>query len=238
MLKKKNQSALITGASKRLGACMAKSLAAEGYDLYLHYFKSETESLLLEKEITSRFPVKVKTIGGDIVKSIDAITSKCEGLSELKVLINNASLFVKKDFSDSANFQKQITLNALMPLELSQWFYEKACSGSVIVNMTDANIKKIDKNFQNYRFSKLMLTEITRQTALTYAPKIRVNAIAPGPILLAKGDNQEQFLKQVEKTPLQMSPGIEAISRCLKFVLQSPFLTGQVLYADSGMHLL
>ena len=234
----RNQSALITGAAKRLGACMAKCLANEGYDLYLHYFESETEMGFLEKEIKSHFSVKVKCIRGDIIKSIHSVTSQCENLSPLKILINNASLFLRENFSEAVNFEKQITLNTIRPLELSEWFHKRVSVGGVIVNMTDANIQRVNKDFQNYRFSKLMLTEITRQTALTYAPKIRVNAIAPGPILLAEGDSQDQFLKQVEKTPLKISPNIEAISSCLKFILHSPFLTGQILYADSGVHLL
>ena len=151
-----------------------------------------------------------------MIKSPQSLITKCQGIGNLQILVNNASSFLTGNFADAKNFKDQLAVNALTPLTLSQSFYEQAIPGSSIINITDANAQSINKSYQNYRISKRILTEITRETAISYAPKVRVNAIAPGAILPAAGDTKKQFLEKINRAPLKYPPGLESISMCLK----------------------
>ena len=228
---------IVTGGAKRLGAAMARYLAGKGYDLILHYLTASDQMVDLKKKL-SVFPVRVSALKWDLRKHPRRFMAACLKKSpRLAGLINNASLFLPGNFSNPGNFISQLSVNTWAPLHLSDEFYRGTETEAFIVNLIDAHVHRYDETFQNYRFSKTILQEITRQSALLYAPRVRVNGIAPGPILTAINDIPERFQKQVARTPLKRSPGVEGVIRCLDFLIHSSFSTGQILYADSGLHL-
>ena len=233
---------LITGAAKRIGAGLARYFAAEGYELILHYRSSRKELKELLKDLEHL--TAIKTIRADFSKSAKGVIQKAMRLNPRLVgLINNASMFEKGNLKDDrANFYENLNVNALVPLVLTQDFAARIKTKKTplpfVINFTDANMQSHAPRFQNYRISKKIVDQFTKECARIYAPLLRVNAIAPGPIIAAVGETATQFPSQVEKTLLKTSPGIEGIVACVDFLVKTEFLTGQILYADSGMHLL
>jgi NAD(P)-dependent dehydrogenase (short-subunit alcohol dehydrogenase family) len=230
--------ALITGAARRVGAAMARHLAGRGYDLVLHYHSSlpEVETVGREAEALGR---KVRLLRRDLAAADGArglVEEAHAALPELCLLINNASVFTKGDLGDVDHLESMVRIHGLAVARLSSDFHRFAGKGQV-VNLIDAQLRSYAPAYQNYRISKLFLEELTRQSALRFAPGVRVNAIAPGPILPAEGDSGARFEETVARTPLKRAPGLESILRCLDVLLANDFLTGQVLYADSGQHL-
>ncbi|MBL8995364.1 MAG: SDR family NAD(P)-dependent oxidoreductase [Spirochaetia bacterium] len=228
---------LVTGAAKRLGAAMSEHLAKLGYDLILHYRESKTLVEALQKKIEKEYGRKVRLIQKDLVSEPEGLVGECLALApDLAGLINNASIFTRGNLGDTAHFETLLRVNAVVPQKLSSDFHKLVGRGH-IVNIVDALIADYNVHFQNYRISKSLLEDLTLQSARHFAPKIRVNGIAPGPILAAEGDTKGEFDQVVKRTPLGFSPGVSAIVDCLDFILRSEFLTGQILYADSGQHL-
>lgn len=228
---------LVTGAAKRLGAAMSEHLASLGYDLILHYRESKGLVEALQTKIEKGFGRKVRLFQKDLGSGPEDMIAECLSLApDLEGLINNASIFTRGNLDDSSHFETLIQVNALVPQKLSSDFHRLVGRGN-IVNIVDALIADYNVHFQNYRISKKILEDLTFQCARHFAPKIRVNGIAPGPILAAEGDTRGEFEQVVKRTPLGFSPGPEAIVACLDFILKSSFLTGQILYADSGQHL-
>lgn len=230
--------AFITGAARRLGAAMARALASRGWDLVLHYHRSRehVEEVAREAEAMGRTVVMIRRDLSTTDGASGLLAKAHQSLPNLKLLVNNASLFTRGDLADPDHLESMVRIHGLSSARLTADFHRFAGSG-LVVNLIDAQLRAYAPAFQNYRISKLFLEELTRQSALRFAPQVRVNAIAPGPILPAENDNGEVFEETVRRTPLQKAPGVEAILRCLDVLLENDFLTGQVLYADSGQHL-
>ncbi|MBN8218410.1 MAG: SDR family oxidoreductase [Spirochaetes bacterium] len=217
---------------------MARHLARRGWNLILHYHSSreEVEAVQRDAEALGR---KVHLLQRDLAGEHGArglVAEAHERLPGLRLLVNNASVFTKGDLGDIDHLEAMVRIHGLAVARLSSDFHRLAGGGQV-VNLIDAQLRSYAPAFQNYRISKLFLEELTRQSALRFAPSVRVNAIAPGPILPAEGDNGERFEETVARTPLKKAPGLDSILRCLDILLDNEFLTGQVLYADSGQHL-
>jgi len=212
-------------------------LAKLGYDLILHYRESWDLVESLQQKIEKEYGRKVRLIQRDLSAGPEGLVGECLALApDLAGLINNASIFTRGNLDDTAHFEMLLRMNALVPQKLSSDFHKLVGRG-IVVNIVDALVADYNVHFQNYRISKSLLEDLTLQSARHFAPKIRVNAIAPGPILAAEGDTKGEFEQVVARTPLGFSPGVSAIVACLDFILKSDFLTGQVLYADSGQHL-
>ncbi len=143
---------------------------------------------------------------------------------------------MKGDLSDIDNLANALNINSFVPLKLSDTFKNKIKKGWII-NITDAYIEPLNKNFQNYRISKLLLQELTRQMAFSYAPKIRVNAIAPGPVLQAVGSDVDTFKKVKKETPLKSKELLSTVLASYEFLVNTDGITGQTIYADGGRHL-
>jgi NAD(P)-dependent dehydrogenase (short-subunit alcohol dehydrogenase family) len=150
-------------------------------------------------------------------------------------LVNNASLFTPGNLADPAHLAALLESNALVPAALAAAFAARARSGW-IVNITDANIKAPNRTWQNYRISKLLLEELTRQQAFLCAPRFRVNAIAPGAILPASGSSAASFRALADRIPLRRTGSLADIRAAFAGLLSAPYVTGQVLYVDGGRH--
>lgn len=231
--------AIVTGSSKRLGKIFAISLAKEGYDLVLHYNSSEYESLKTKKEIET-YGVICHLLKRDLFKNSDDLIKESKALCpNLEILINNASIFPNENILEvqEKNFLDVIKLNSFVPLNLSiQW--KKEIGKGLIINIIDARHKNMDFTHFSYGISKKLLYEITMHLALSFAPDIRVNAIAPGVFLPPEGKNEKYLEKILKLVPLKRKGTEEEIHKTLKFLIQNEYLTGQVIYLDGGRHLL
>jgi pteridine reductase len=231
----KPEAVLITGGNRRLGFEMAKKALGLGYSAILHYHSETTPAsnwFLRRPELKRR----VFFIGADLPEHAEILIERAAKLPvSLAGLVNNASSFTRGNLSDFGHFRSTLELNLMAPLRLCNAFRKKVKKGWII-NITDAHIARPSRTFQNYRLSKLFLTEITVQLAYLYAPRIRVNAIAPGALLPAKARG-EQFRRAAAQIPLRRTGDTGSLGRAFEYLATNRYVTGQVLYVDGGWHL-
>jgi len=232
----KKKAVFITGASKRLGLALTKQSLEMGFSVIAHYRTSAAplKTWLAKHKL---FKKRVHFLQADLTENPESLIDKCFDLPvALTGLVNNASLFTEGDLNDTSHLKKIMTINTETPVLLARHFSQRVNSGWII-NITDANVS-LYKKFQNYRLSKRILTELTYQMALLYAPRIRVNAIAPGAILPPVHNDRSYFNRMKKVVPLQKTGDIKSIRQAYSFLVENTSITGQILYIDNGLHLL
>ncbi|MEE4285909.1 MAG: SDR family NAD(P)-dependent oxidoreductase [Mariniphaga sp.] len=237
-----NRTALITGASKRVGKSLAEHLASKGWNIIIHFNSSENLAEELENALRKKYPqqkfARVKanlSIGNEVEKLVPLVLSE---FGAFNLLVNNASVFdpgyLKK--TDTKLFDSQIDVNLKAPFLLMRDFANH-CKFGNIINFVDTRITKNKSNFAAYSLSKKGLWELTKMAALEFAPEIRVNAIAPG-VTLPPEDKDEKYLWNLaENIPMKKPGGLKPILNSLDFILENDHLTGQLLFADGGENL-
>ena len=236
----KNKSVLVTGGAKRIGKAIALHLAKNGYDIALHYNTSEKEAKILTLEIKN-IGQKCILFQHDFLKvtnGVNLIKKVKKKFPELSLLINNASVFNSGTFlkTDYKTLDKHFNINFKVPFFLSLDF-AKLCKKGQIINMLDTNIIKRQSKYFAYTLSKKMLYEFTKMAAVELAPNIRVNAIAPGPILPPPRKDEEYLRLAGELVPLKRKGDIKNILQTLAFFLVNDYVTGQCIFVDGGKNL-
>ncbi len=233
---------IITGSATRLGAIIAKSLSGYGVQITLHYNKSEKEVKKLKKKLEN-IGCKIFLIKADlsrtnqIKKIIPFAFKKMKGLD---CLINNASVFEKDELLsfNERSFNSHININLKAPAILTQNFkeYLKSKKG-VIINIIDQRIFKLTPFFFSYTLSKAGLQTLTKTSAMSLAPNIRVNAVAPGPTIKNKRQSENHFKKQWGSLILKNKVNPENICETVKYFIKNDNITGQIISVDSGQSL-
>lgn len=220
--------ALVTGGAVRIGAAITKALQAEGAEVVVHYRQSKAHA-----EALSPY-----TIQSDL-ESSEACSDLVERAGKLDVLINNASIFTKDMLASSTpeRVQREMQVNLFAPMELCRTFAAQAEEGGII-NLLDRRIRCHDTTCVPYTLSKKGLEELTRLAALEYAPRIRVNAVAPGPVLPPPGSDAVTARELAGNIPLDALPTPAEIAEAAVYLLKAASITGQVIYVDGGQHLL
>lgn len=236
------KTALITGASKRIGKAIAQLLASQGWNVAIHFNSSSAEAKKLRDALRQQFPQNDFDIfqanlmdESEIQQLIPAVLKRFESLD---LLVNNASVFEPSSLKETSSelLQQQMTVNFQAPFLLCRDL-AKACEKSMIINFVDTRITNNRSNFAAYSISKKALWELTKMAALEFAPNIRVNAIAPG-VSLPPEDKDEKYLWSLASNiPMQKPGGLEPILRSIDFILANDHLTGQLLFADGGENL-
>jgi len=234
--------ALITGSGKRIGRAMAEFLALQGYDVALHYNRSADEVNELAEMLRLQYPGRLFPVvyhdlnnwkeAGDLFGSLP------EQFNQISVLVNNASIYQPSTLSSATPeiIEQNFAVHCFAPMMLMQSFNRLFGKG-LIVNVLDTKVNGNEFAFAPYLLSKKSLAELTKMAALEWAPRIRVNAISPGPVLPAVGADENRFEKVVLQTPLQEAVAIEEIVQTLNFFIQNKHITGQMINVDSGSHL-
>ena len=233
---------LITGASKRIGKSIAINLAKQGCDIAIHYNKSEKSAIKLVNELKS-FGIESRTFKLDLMK-IDKIEKWFKEITRvfgvIDILINNASLFEYDSLRTSSiqSLSDHLDINLKAPFLLSKYFVSnlKSKNGDII-NILDQRVLNISPYFTSYTISKSALHTLTKSLALSLAPKIKVNAVAPGPTLKSIRQSKEEFRKQIKRTPLQNQVSLNAINSAINFLIKNNSITGQTIMVDSGQNL-
>jgi NAD(P)-dependent dehydrogenase (short-subunit alcohol dehydrogenase family) len=225
---------LITGGSKRLGLELALRTLHMGFSVIIHY-RSDYKNL--QNIIPKQFINQVYFIQQELHNKPETLIEKALQIPPTLVgLINNASIFEEGNLLNLTHLQKILDINSLIPAILGTHFYTTVKNGWII-NITDANLKRPNKRFQNYRISKLLLEEITKQQAYLFAPHIRVNAIAPGAMLPGKNEDEQYFETLAENIPLGVTGDIGSLIDAYEFLVKTPYITGEILHIDGGWHL-
>ena len=233
---------IITGGATRIGAAIAKKLSGQNKELVLQFNKSKSKALILKKKLESN-GTKVYLVKGDLSKEKDIIKIIKSAKSKLKYfdcLVNNASLFENDKLANFSNrsWEKHISTNLKAPALLTKEFSKNIRgNNNNIINIIDQRIFKLTPYFFSYTISKSGLYTLTKTSAMSLSPKIRVNGIAPGPTIKNQRQTEKHFKKQYLATPLKRQVDVNEICNAVDFFIKSRSITGQVLAIDSGQSL-
>jgi pteridine reductase len=229
--------ALVTGAAHRLGKTFALTLARLGYDILLHYHSSEDDALRTQIEIES-LGRRVNLVQADLTDPTQ-IKSLVSNLESLDVLVNSAAFMPggNVDVLSIENWDISLDLNVRAPFLLAQSASNKMTDNGLIVNITDVGAQKAWSRYPSYTVSKAALESLTRILARALAPRIRVNAIAPGFVLPSDIVPAAEWAKLIKRVPLQRAARIEEIASALEFLLKNEYITGQTIVVDGGYSL-
>tara|TARA_Y100000031_G_scaffold96565_1_gene106009 strand:- start:311 stop:1066 length:756 start_codon:yes stop_codon:yes gene_type:complete len=233
---------IITGGATRIGAAISKKLSGPGVEIVIHYNKSKSSAEKLKKEL-SKSETKVYLVKGDLSKEKDVNKIVKFAKSKLKYfdcLVNNASLFENDKIENftTNSWGRHLRTNLRAPALLSKEFAKNIkSSNNNIINIIDQRIFKLTPFFFSYTISKTGLYTLTKTSAMSLAPNIRVNGIAPGPTLKNKKQTEKNFRKQYLATPLKRQVDLKEICNAVDFLINNRSITGQVLAIDSGQNL-
>lgn len=229
--------ALVTGAAHRLGKAFALTLARLGYDIVLHYHSSSDEAFQTQAEIES-LSRNVFLAQADLTNPSE-IQSLLSNIEHLDVLVNSAAFMPhgNVDALSLENWDAALDLNLRAPFLLAQACASKMSSGGLIVNITDVGAQKAWSRYPSYTVSKAALESLTKILARALAPKIRVNAIAPGFVLQSDIVPAEEWERLIGRIPLKRPARTEEITSTLEFLIKNEYITGQTIVVDGGYSL-
>jgi pteridine reductase len=236
------KTALVTGASRRVGAAIARRLHAGGASLVLHYRSAEADTAALEAELNAARPKSAARVKAELLAPIAPralIAAALESFGRLDVLVNNASSFfpVALGAVEASHWEELIGSNLRAPLFIAQEAAPHlAKAGGAIVNIVDIHAERPLKGYPVYSIAKAGLAALTRSLAIELAPAVRVNGVAPGAIAWPDdgqfpGAERERI---VATTPLGRTGAPEDIAQAVHFLACAPFVTGQILAVDGG----
>jgi NAD(P)-dependent dehydrogenase (short-subunit alcohol dehydrogenase family) len=237
------ETVLITGAARRIGRAIALDFAGRGWRVGVHFNASQPEANQLVREITEKGG-SAATLQADLadVAAVAGLVPACSAaLGTPRCLINNASLFLHDTIAslDPGQWDRQLAVNLKAPVLLAQSFaaHLPAQVDGNIINIIDQRVWRPTPHFFSYSVAKAGLWWATQTLAQALAPRIRVNAIGPGPVLANTHQTAEQFDRQRTTTPLGRGSTTEEIAAAIRFILDAPAMTGQMIALDGGQHL-
>jgi pteridine reductase len=234
--------ALVTGAARRIGAAIARTLHGAGYDLALHYHRSQADMCSLQAELEESRADSVMTLQADLADAAvpgRMIGNTLERFGRLDALVNNASAFFASPLETTTTEQwdSLFATNARAPFLLCQAATKPLRdTGGSIVNLSDLHAARPRPDILAYAASKAALEALTRGMAATLGPQVRVNAVAPGAILWPEGEGDTEARDaMLARTPLARTGTVEEIAEAVRWLLMDAgFVTGQVLRVDGG----
>ena len=233
---------IITGGATRIGAAIANKLSGPNKEIVIHFNKSKSKAEDLKKKLFLKGS-KIYLIKDDLNKDSDLKKIIKFAKSKLKYfdcLINNASLFENDKLENftSQSWEKHITTNLKAPAYLSKEFSKNIRGkNNNIINIIDQRVFKLTPFFFSYTLSKTGLYTLTKTSAMSLAPQIRVNGIAPGPTIKNKRQSIKHFKNQYLATPLKKQVNVDEVCNAVDFFIKNSSITGQVVALDSGQSL-
>ena len=242
-----NKIVLITGGAKRVGAAICRLLHAHGANLMIHYRNSVNEARALQSELNLKRANSVAIIQGDLLNLAtlpNLVEETVKHFGKLDVLINNASTYYPTEIGNinEANWNDLMGSNLKAPLFLSQaGAIELRKQQGCIINITDMHVERPKKGYIVYSVAKAGLVTLTKSLAHELSPEVRVNAVAPGPVMWPENNPQfDEVYRQrvISQTLLKRIGEPDDIAKAVKFLIQdAPFMTGQIIAVDGGRSL-
>lgn len=237
------QVALVTGAGSRVGATIARRLASSGHAVLVHYRASADGARQVVADIEAAGG-RAALVQADLCNRAERrklVAEAAKPFGPLTLLVNNASLFERDAATDldEALWDAHFGIHAEAPVFLARDFaaqLPEATEGN-IVNIIDERVLHLAPSYFSYTLSKSVLWAATRTLAQSLAPRIRVNAIGPGPTLPPPGQTEAEFEAALQRLPLQRAADPDDIADGLLFILSARSMTGQMLALDGGQHI-
>jgi NAD(P)-dependent dehydrogenase (short-subunit alcohol dehydrogenase family) len=241
--------AIVTGAARRLGRALALTLAGRRYAILLHYhtskFRAEQTSLELRALGVPVFPYCADLTDESQVQGmfsfVDTLLADAGAqLSGLRVLVNSAAVMQPGEIRtlEVAEWDNLFALNLRAPFLCSQKACQRMEAGGLVVHISDIAAHQVWTRYAAYTVSKAGLESLTKIMARSFAPKVRVNSIAPGLVLPSENTPPEEWSRLVSRLPIQRAAYLEEITRSLEFLLENEYITGQTITVDGGYSLL
>jgi pteridine reductase len=234
------QRALVTGAAKRLGRETALALARAGADVVVHYRNSraEAEETAAGVRAAGRLAWLVQHSLDNAGDAEQMFQRALDAAGNLDLLINNASAFPAGSMHEVGESEvlDVLQMNALAPFALGRAFAAQGREGCII-NLLDSAMLQYDPRRFAYHLSKRLLHTLTMAGALEFAPRVRVNAVAPGAVLAPEGEDQSYLEARGKETPLKRHGDPSMIADAVCYLAAASFVTGQIIYVDGGRHL-
>jgi NAD(P)-dependent dehydrogenase (short-subunit alcohol dehydrogenase family) len=235
-----DRTVLITGAARRVGATIARVLAADGWNVIVHYNRSATEAVALAEDICRSGGV-CDTVHADLASraDIESLMQRCVALhGSLSCLINNASVFYYDDIASVSwdSLHEHLASNLVAPVILCRDFVRQfeGPENGCIINILDQKIANLNPDFLSYTIGKVGLSGLTETLAMALAGRIRVCGIAPGLALISGNQTRASFEKAWRAPPLRRSTTPDEIATCVQYILASPSMTGGTIFLDGG----
>lgn len=235
--------ALVTGGARRIGREIVLELARMGFDIALHFKGSAADAEETAAEVTA-LGRKVHIFEADLADPAAATGVVGEAIAAfdgLGVVVNNAAIFEKDDWQDATpeSWAAHMAVNLEAPFRIAQTFGKAlpADRNGVVVNILDQRVFNLTPHFLSYTLSKSGLWTLTRTLALAMAPQVRVAGLGPGPTAPSARQTEAAFAEQCAIVPLARRTDPAAIARGVRFIVESPSLTGQMIALDGGEHL-
>ena len=235
--------ALVTGAARRIGRALALTAAQAGYDVALHHRSGadEAEAVAAAIRATGRGAVLLQTELTDEEQTSLLVGRAAEALGPVTLLINNASVFQddRIETLSRASWDAHMETNLRAPVLLTQIFAAALPQDreGLVINMLDQRVWKPTPQFFGYGLSRAALWAATRMLAQALAPRIRVNAIGPGPTLASIHQTPEDFLAEAEGVLMHRASTPEDIAGAARYLIEARQVTGQMIAVDGGQHL-
>ncbi|MBS0276070.1 MAG: SDR family oxidoreductase [Proteobacteria bacterium] len=234
---------LITGAAKRLGRAIALDLARHGWNIALHYNASEKEARATAEDARTA-GVKVALLKADLMRESETselVSRAAKELGPITALVNSASLFENDEWVSATreSWDKHMEVNLRAPFVLAQAFAKQLPRDQkgAIVNLIDQRVLKPTPQFLSYSLSKASLYWLNTTLAQALAPRIRVNAVGPGPTMRNARQSEADFRRQREATMLKSGAEPQDVCDAVRYLLEAPAVTGQMIAVDGGQHL-
>ncbi|MCF8506462.1 MAG: SDR family oxidoreductase [Caulobacter sp.] len=234
--------AVITGAARRIGRALAVQAARSGYDVAVHH-RDSTDDAEETAALVRAEGRRACVLAGDLTTrdAADLIGRAAADLGPVTLLVNNASLFLEDRLQtfDADGLDAHMATNLRAPAVLAQAFAANLPGdrAGLIVNILDQRVWRPNPQFFSYSLSKAALWHATQTMAQALAPRIRVNAIGPGPTLGSVHQVPGEFEQEAAGTPLARAVSPDEIAAALRYLIDAPSVTGQMIAVDSGQHL-
>ncbi|MFD1696362.1 SDR family oxidoreductase [Roseibium aestuarii] len=235
--------ALVTGASSRIGSVIARGLAQAGWSLALHAHEGADRVEILARDL-GEAGCRCKTVIADLTDSATLpglMAGITQALGPIDVLVNNASIFEDDGMGSLSDdlFNRHMAIHVRAPLLLAQLMSEALPDGrdGLIVNLIDQRVWKLTPQALTYSISKGALWDATRRMAQALAPRIRVNGVGPGPSFRNERQSEAEFARQTRSVLLEHGPAPEEFARTVLYLWECRSITGQMIALDGGQHL-
>ncbi|MBM3607162.1 MAG: SDR family oxidoreductase [Alphaproteobacteria bacterium] len=243
MSAQKRGAALVTGAARRIGRAIALHLAASGRDVALHASaRSAGEAQSLAAALRES-GVRAAVITGDLSQRDSAtalIGEATAALGPLELLVNNASIFEPDSATriEPSIWERHFSVNLRAPVELaSQFVHALGEREGCIVNIIDQRVLRLTPRYFSYTLSKAALWTATQTMAQAFAPRVRINAVGPGPVLPNQNEGGEGFAHEAASVPLEHAVDPAEIAEAVLYLAQARSITGQMICVDAGQHI-